>query len=243
MRLTAFLALLSSVALADVVLKNAGATVGPVTSINCSPDAGLTCVRDAGSVGTIRCNAASAVEPGCITPSSQTLGGGTKTFSGPVLLTPVAHASLVACSSGLKGQAQACSTHNALVFCDGTNNIELNGTSGTERTLFSVYVNGIPTGQFDANKLGSAAGATVTAISTSWLSGTTSDGGVLTFRITDGSNNCDCAVSCSSPSARTSCSGSCSFAASATLTPQRQAGGCVTDPVAIGNVQVVGTSP
>lgn len=234
--------LVASVAFGDVILKNAGATVGPVTSINCAPDAGLFCARDAGSVGTIRCNAANAVEPGCVTPSAQTFSGA-KTFGNSVVLSPFPHASLIACDGAHRGMLQNCSDHNALVWCNAVTNVEFNGSSSAEKALFSVYVNGIPIGTMDSNTLGSTAGATVTAIAGSWVSGTSSDGGVLTFRITDGSNNCDCPVPCSGPTARSTCSGSCSFAASATLTPARVVGGCVTDPVALGNVQVLGTSP
>lgn len=68
----------------EIVLKQAGTVKGTIISLDCVSDGGLICARDAGASGAISCNAATATEPGCITPNSQTLGGGTKSFSGPV---------------------------------------------------------------------------------------------------------------------------------------------------------------
>lgn len=83
--LVAPLALVSCAAFAgDVIWKQAGAPLGPVVAISCATDAGLLCTRDAGALGSIACNSASATEPGCITPSDQNLGAGTKTFTGTV---------------------------------------------------------------------------------------------------------------------------------------------------------------
>lgn len=66
-----------------ISLRMAGVNQGPILSLNCHSDAGLLCSRDAGAVGMLQCNAASATEPGCITPSSQTFAGN-KTFTGTV---------------------------------------------------------------------------------------------------------------------------------------------------------------
>lgn len=49
-RLSAVLVVLASVALADVLLKQGGTSLGPVTTLNCSTN--VTCSR-VGGVGTI----------------------------------------------------------------------------------------------------------------------------------------------------------------------------------------------
>lgn len=243
MRVAAFLALLSSVALGDVVFKNAGVTKGPVTSINCAPDAGLYCARDAGSVGTISCSQATPTEPGCISPSPQTFAG-SKSFNDYVRLVGVAHGSLVACDGAHQNMAQGCTTHGALVWCNGTSNIENTGSSQIEQVLLSVFVDGVPTGIPMGSTTLSGAGATVTAIQASWIAGLTLDAGVLTLQVSDGTNICACPVPCGNSLAtpRVPCSGSCTFAAGASLSAQRViTSGCNPDPVVIGNMEVMGT--
>lgn len=75
------LALVCSCALADVVIKNGGAAIGPVTSLDCALDGGLNCSRTTGtSTGTLRCAVAAPGAPGCVTSGAQAFGG-TKTFS------------------------------------------------------------------------------------------------------------------------------------------------------------------
>lgn len=78
------LSLFAACAVADTVFKNAGARLGPVTSINCSADAGISCSRTASTgTGNLSCSSASATELGCVSTSAQTLSG-QKTFTGGV---------------------------------------------------------------------------------------------------------------------------------------------------------------
>lgn len=63
------------------------------------------------------------------------------------------------------------------------------------------------------------------------------------FRISDGSNNCDCSVACNTAAGnlRTACSGSCTFAASASLTYSvNSIGDCATGATVLGNVTIEG---
>lgn len=234
------LCLIAACALADVGLRQGGAYLGPVRDLNCAPDAGIVCARNtAAARGDVACASASTTSKGCLDPSAPQNLGGDKTWTGSQRVVGVAHGSLEACSSGTKGTWQTCTTHNAPVFCNGTTNVELGGTSSAEQVLMSVFVDGIPVGFMGASTL-SGSGAVVNAIESTWAAGTTTDGGVLTWRMTDGTNNCDCLVTCNAPTTRTPCAGNCSFASGVTLTPIRLTGGCILDPIAIGNVQVMG---
>lgn len=228
-------------ALADIVLKNGGTTVGPVTSLNCSADAGVLCTRTTGSVGNLRCNAATAIEPGCVVPSAQTLGGD-KTWNGSQRIVGVVHGSLEACDGSHVGLKQTCSTHNAEVFCNGSVNIEYTGPASTEKDFASVYVNGVPQ-TLMGNSFTCQSACVVTAIEGTWVAGATSDGGTLVFRLTDGTNNCDCTQACDNPSARCIPTGTCSFAAGVTVTPRRASTTCTMNPYVGGNLQVKGTTP
>jgi hypothetical protein len=243
------LSLFASVALADVGLLNGGTVLGPVRDLDCQRDAGLTCLADAGvRVGKLRCNEATATEPGCVTPSAQSFAGNKTLATGYLRVVGVAHASLTACAAGTKGMWQTCTTHNAPVFCNGTSNLELGGTSAAEKVLAAVYVNGVPTlsplGQFtqygEVTLSSGGSWVTMNAIAGDWYAGTGS--GSLTFRVHDGSNNCDCAIDCDVPLARSTCSGNCAFAASATVAIFVLSSACTTAPVAIGNLHLMGVT-
>lgn len=233
------LLLAACAALADVGLKQGSTVIGPVRDISCASDGGLLCTRTtATSRGNLFCNGASATEPGCLLPDvAQTLSGD-KSTTGNVRIIGHVHGSLTACDASHKGTWQTCTTHNAPVFCNGTSNVELGGTTSAEQVLWSIHVDGVPVGFMGATVL-SGAGAVVNAIEGTWGSGTTS--GTLTFRITDGVNNCDCPITCNAPTTRTACAGTCAFASGVTLTPIRASSTCALDPVVIGNVQVMGT--
>jgi hypothetical protein len=237
-RLALLLLLFAAVASADVVWKHAGVTKGPVTSVSCMADGGLLCTRDAGMLGTVQCLSATSTEPGCVTPSDQTWAG-KKTLTDRERIVCKAHASLTACSAGEKGTWQSCCDHNAAVYCDGTTNLEFNGPAATEQVLGSVYVNGIPTVLMGSNFTLQSA-ATVTAIEGSWFSG---NGSTVTIRLSDGTNNCDCAVSCAAPTTRTTCAGTCAFAAGVSIATSRQSDGCSPNPYVGGNLLVKGTTP
>lgn len=92
MRLLFLAALIAAPAFADTVLKNAGSTIGPVTSIDCPADAGVFCARTTGtSTGKLTCAVASAANTGCISPTDQVLAGkktldGGLTVMGPAIL-------------------------------------------------------------------------------------------------------------------------------------------------------------
>lgn len=63
------------------------------------------------------------------------------------------------------------------------------------------------------------------------------------FRITDGSNNCDCAFACNVAGGNKdiACTGNCAFAASASLTESMNSiGNCAIGPTILGNVGVWG---
>lgn len=238
-KLLAIVALVALPVFADVLVQQAGTTAGPVRAINCAADGGLLCTRTtAAGRGDLACNGATASEPGCVTPQAQTFGGN-KTFNGDSRIVGHVHGSLSACNAGNKGNWQTCTTHNAPVFCDGSINIELTGTSAAERVLSTVNVNGVPVllmgGGFSAQTA-----TTVTAIEGNWYAGT---GTSLVIRISDGSNNCDCTVSCTAPTTRTACSGSCSYAAGSTLTVARTSDTCSMNPYVGGNLLIKGTTP
>lgn len=76
------LLLLSCTALADPVLRNAGSTLGPVTTLDAAADGGLTASRLNG-VGALRCAEGGVTVVGCVTLSSQAFAGD-KLFTGKV---------------------------------------------------------------------------------------------------------------------------------------------------------------
>lgn len=84
MRLLALLPLLSSLALADVVLKNNGTSIGPVTNLDCSVDGGLVCARAAGG-GKLSCASATTTTPGCVDTGTQNWSG-LKNFAASVTI-------------------------------------------------------------------------------------------------------------------------------------------------------------
>jgi hypothetical protein len=239
MRTALPLCLLASVVLADVGTRQGGVYIGPARDIDCAADGGLLCTRDAGvAIARLRCNGATATEAGCVTPNDQSWAG-KKTLTDRERIVCKAHASLTACSSGEKGTWQSCCDHNAPVYCDGTTNRELVGPAADEKVLGVVHVNGIP-----VSLMGGAftlqTAATVTALEGSWGSGSTSDGGTVLFRLTDGTNLCDCTVPCGAPTTRTSCSGSCAYAAGVTVTPTRNSTTCAINPYVGGDLLVKG---
>lgn len=236
--------LLPFVVLADVGMRNGGTYLGPVKDIECGRDGGLSCVRDAGtSIGVLRCNSATATEPGCITPSDQVLGNGKKTFSDRTRTLCKNHGSLTACSSNEKGTWQTCCTHSAPVFCDGTDNHELLGTASDDVMLFSIHVNGIPPPTIGGITLPSNAGWTINAISGHWVAGTGTGSLRLSFSGTAGI--CSCDVDCDTPAARNVCTGNCTYAAGDTLAFARSYSGtaaCTLDPYVGGNLEAMGVA-
>jgi hypothetical protein len=237
------LLLIPLVVLADVGLRTGNSSAfKPVRDLECQADGGLLCSKDAGtSTGLLRCASASATEPGCVNTAAQTMAGA-KTWTGSQRIVGVAHASLTACSSGVKGLWQTCTTHSSPVFCDGTDNHELLGASTDEVVLASVFVGGIPSAGFTtALVTPSTAVWSLSAVAAGWTAGT-GTGASITLRLTDLINNCDCAIDCDEPAGRTACSGSCSWAASSTLYFYRSTSTCTRDPAASGNLQLMGVA-
>ncbi len=71
---------------ADTVLKNAGSSLGPIISLDCSADAGLFCQRPIGtSGGKLSCATATTNTLGCVSTGAQNFTG-TKTFNGSTVL-------------------------------------------------------------------------------------------------------------------------------------------------------------
>lgn len=64
----------------DIILRNAGTKVAPVSQIDCALDGGMACRRD-GGVGLLYCSAASYNDPGCVTTGTQVFRGN-KTIRG-----------------------------------------------------------------------------------------------------------------------------------------------------------------
>src|SRR5262245_45684167 len=228
-------------ALADVGHRAAGVYLGPVHDIDCSRDGGLLCTRDSGTaIGSLRCNGATSTEAGCVTPAAQTWAG-TKTLTGDVRIVGHVHASLTACSSGVKGTWQTCTTHNAPVFCDGTNNIEFVGGASSEEMLAAVYVNGVPPPVMGGFTLASTTSWTITAIGGSWGIGT--GAGSITVAVIHSGGTCSCAVDCDAPTGRNACTGNCTVAPSAAAGVVRSSSGCTIDPYVNGNLYLMGVRP
>jgi hypothetical protein len=234
----AVLLLVGSLALADELLKHAGTNVGPINAINCLADGGLACTRSSSAVGSIQCLGATATEPGCVTPSAQTFAG-QKSFGNGAQVSCVAHGSLTACSGGNAGLEQCCSTHAALVFCNGTSNVELNGTSAPV-TLASFHYDRLFFGLSGyAGNITLPYAYTVTAVNGAIAAGT--GAGSINLRFTDGVNNCDCAVDCDSDQTSITCTGNCTYAASSLVLVTPNTDGCTTPPTIRGGLTVVGT--
>lgn len=242
MRAAALLLLLPSLVLADIGWRQGGvAGSNRVIDVQCQSDGGLYCVRDAGTqIGLISCTGATATEPGCITPSAQTLAG-TKTLTGDLRLVGHVHASLTACASGTKGTWQTCTGHNAPVFCDGTNNIEFLGGASAETPLESLHVDGIPATVFGAFTLSGTSSWTITAVTGFWGVGT--GVGSLPLTLVSTAGTCTCTIDCDNPGARTACSGNCTIPVSTTVFGFRGTSTCTLDPYVGGNLTVMGTRP
>lgn len=230
--------------LAGVGFKQGIDNIGPINDVSCKKDGGLLCTRDSGTaLGTIACNGATATESGCMTPASQSFAGN-KTWSGYHKITGVAHASLEACSAGNKNVMQGCTTHGALVWCDGTNNQELLGASSDEVVLAAQAVNGIPALLFGAVTLPSNSNWTLNAVSGFWNAGA---GGSSTLRLSfiGTAGTCNCDVDCDAPLARTSCSGTCTWSAGDTVYFFRGSSGtaaCLVDPSIGGSIYLMGVA-
>lgn len=233
------------IALAQLGLRQGTGAAKQIRDLSCVSDGGLYCSRDAGSaIGGIRCVGATATETGCITPGSQTIAGD-KTLTGYLRMTGVAHGSLTACSGGVKNMMQGCTTHGALVWCDGTNNIEVTGTSAREQELASIDVHGIPgIGALDAFVLPSSSGWTINALVGGWQAGTGS--GTLRLYFSGAAGTCTCDIDCDNPSVRNACSGNCTYAAGDSVSFARVANSstgvtaCTFDPSNRGGVHVMG---
>jgi hypothetical protein len=117
--------------------------------------------------------------------------------------------------------------------------------STTPHTLFSMYPNAaLAVATYGGHHLPDQA-FTVTGVSF-WVSSGSGGGiGNTTWRISDGSNNCDCSVACldttsAGAEASASCSGDCAFAAAAKLSAAVQTAGCTTTQPTALNVDVRG---
>jgi len=234
--------LLAGLALADVNFYVDNVKQQPVLGLSLAKDGGLTGHRDAGAIAMLSCASANAYTKGCVDVSAQTFTG-QKTFSNGEQVTCVAHASLTACNSGNAGLHQCCSGHgNALVHCNGTTNIELNGSSGASMILPPVYVNGLL-------HLGTGlpiAGFTVpfayTVTGITGFIGAGTGAGSINLRFNDGTNACDCAVDCDTDQSTFTCSGNCTYAAS-TLVVISPTGSCTTPPTVKGMLYPMGYTP
>ncbi len=243
--------------LADVGFRQANTYMGPIRDLDCAADAGLLCTRDAGyAIGKVRCAAASTVEPGCITPNAQTLAG-TKTLTGDLRLVGHVHASLTACSSGVKGMFQTCTSHNALVFCDGTSNIEIAGSAATE-TMFEVHMNRMiaedpahdqTTGLLDYIKPAKAFTAQYLYGLINYGTGTTVDvllygaSGTCTFQLPCAASACGFGMSCGAGPVgfvKTTASGSCSYAAGELIAILVYNNLCTAPPTVLGTLRFEG---
>lgn len=233
--------LLAPLVLADVGARQGNVYLGPVRDIDCKADAGLYCTRDAGEpILRLHCVGATATEAGCVTPGAQTWAG-TKTLTGDERIVGHVHASLTACSSGLKGTWQTCTTHSSPVFCNGTSNIELLGSVAAEYELWPIHVDGIPVPFFGATTVSSTSSWTITAVSGFWNPG--SGAGSLPLTFLSAAGTCTCTIDCDVPTARTTCSGNCTIAASDTIYGLRGTTTCTLDPAVGGNLAVMGTMP
>ena len=152
--------------------------------------------------------------------------------------------------NGLRGRFGS----GAEAFWHGNSTHMMAGTSpgagyiatATPFTIASVYVNG-PTPLAATNYGGGVLPAhpfTVQAIRyrirAAGSGGTTN----VVFRTTDGVNNCDCSFACNAAAPanyRTTCSGTCAFASSASLTYSFSSlGDCAVKPDIMGNIEVEG---
>lgn len=122
------------------------------------------------------------------------------------------------------------------------------GGSAYPFTLSSFYVNAaVPAGAttFGGTVLPARA---FTALAVRFRNSTASGGGggTTTFRVSDGTNNCDFAVNCTGTTGnvnirQVTTAGTCAFAASATLTYSSTASTCTTtQPTVLGTVDVEG---
>lgn len=229
--------LLASVAGADVVLRMDNATVGPVQYLNCEKDAGLSCTRDAGAVGFLDCAVGTPSTRGCVEPADQSWTG-PKRIAGGTQDVCVAHASLTACSSPNAGLEQCCSTHgNAEVWCNGTTNVELTGTTASV-TLPPIYVNGLLGAHLAFLSSWSLPYPyTITSVSGYIMAGV---GTTQTLRFSDGANFCDCPIDCSAGATNLTCSGNCSYATSTQVAAIITSDGCTTPTTAKGMLTPAG---
>lgn len=228
-RLALALSFVAAVALADTKLRMNNADVGAIQVINCQLDGGLTCQRDAGVVGNFQVAIATSTTRGGVEPGTAQTWTGQKTFGNGAQDTCVAHASLTACSSPNAGLHQCCSTHsNAQVWCNGTSNVELTGSSSFTTITITSYL-GLYyslTGYIGTATLPYA--YTVTGASGFISAGT--GAGSINMRYTDGTNNCDCSIDCDTDVTSLTCSGNCTYAANTLTIIAPNSDTCTTPP-------------
>ncbi len=74
-RLALPLLLIATAAFAgDIILRNSGTKVAPVSQLDCKTDGGLACERS-GAIGRLSCNPASETEKGCVDTDTQSFAG------------------------------------------------------------------------------------------------------------------------------------------------------------------------
>lgn len=121
-----------------------------------------------------------------------------------------------------------------------------------EETLFSWHINAATTGACPNTgsgcaglKLPSDRGFRVTAVAGHVMTASGGGAGISTWRVSDGSNNCDCTVACSltntaGPQRAETCTGTCTFAPGSVVQLNLQASTCTTTQPTWKNIQVVG---
>jgi hypothetical protein len=82
--LALLLSLASSVASAQIIMRQGQGTSFPTREIDCGADGGLLCIKGgATATSTLKCNGATVTEAGCVTPNAQSYAGN-KTFTGNI---------------------------------------------------------------------------------------------------------------------------------------------------------------
>lgn len=168
--------------------------------------------------------------------------------------------------TGIKntGTAAACSSNTGAVCINDAGGLAVANGSGTTVATISAagYIASVTPHTLTSLELNVAAAAatygghilpprafTVTGL-TGYVSGVSGGGaGNTTWRVSDGTNNCDCNFPCqggagvgsnSTGALRCTPSGTCAFAASASLTVAVQTAGCTTTQPTIQNIDVEG---
>lgn len=241
-KLLALSLLCAAAAIADTGLLNGGASIGPVRNLDAALDGGLTASRASGSsTGKLQCASASAINRGCVDLAAQTFAGA-KTFTSPLGLENVAHASLpIGCTAG---QVAYCTTHDSVTQCKGIGGgvfdwVDEFGSTGGGVTIVNLAGNRL----FFA--LGGYLGTwtapyayTVTTAKAVVVQGTGASA-VINLRISDNLHNCDCAVHCDTGTID-ACTGNCSYSANTQVVAAANSDACTTPPTFRSDITISG---